>query len=67
MTLQSLLMTLNSPKVIASIYDAEGKTLISEIKASTHASLDDEIESKFVDHWEVISNTNIKIYLVTTV
>ena len=61
-TVGALLSTLLSPKVVASIYDADD-SLVSEIKASTHASLDDVIEAREVSFWEIISSTQIKVHL----
>lgn len=66
MTLQQLLSTLNSVKVMAAVYDSDGKTLVTEIKTCTVDSLDDAIEARTVEKWEIVNNTAIKVILTAT-
>ena len=62
MTLEQLLGTLDSSKIMASVVEKDG-TLVTEIKASTYASLDDAIEAREVDKWQAVSATAIKVIL----
>ena len=62
MTLLQLLSTLDSVKVMATIYEADKKTLVSEIRACTYQSLDDAIEAREVTSWS-INNNNLTIIL----
>ena len=65
MTLAQFLSTLTSNKVVASITEADG-TLVSEIKAITHSSLDDTLEAREVASWTIVSNTLVSIVLKAT-
>lgn len=62
MTLEQFLSTLASPKVFVTIKEKDG-TVVSEIKAITYASLDDTLEAREIEKWEVVSNTNLSIIL----
>lgn len=63
MSLSKLLSTLDAPKAMAQIYEADETTLVSEIRASTYQSLDDALEARTVKKWSLLSNGNIKIIL----
>lgn len=53
MTLRQLLSTLTSLNVTATIYDSDGKTVLSEIKTNTYASLEDTLEARTVKEWTI--------------
>ncbi len=53
MTLRQLLSTLTSLNVTATIYDSDGKTVLSEIKTNTYASLEDTLETRTVKEWAI--------------
>ena len=63
MTLAQLLSTLDSNKILASIYDSDETTLISEINTSTYASLDDALEARTIKKWSIQVGSSIKIIL----
>lgn len=63
MTLSNLLITLDSTKITAQIYDMDGTTLLSEIKTSTYGSLEDELEARTVKSWSILPNNIIRVVL----
>lgn len=63
MTLRQLLSTLTSLNVTATIYDSDGKTVLSEIKTNTYASLEDTLEARTVKEWTIKGQFSILITL----
>jgi hypothetical protein len=63
MTLSQFLSTLTSLNVTATVYDTDGKTVVSEIRANTYASLEDTLESRLVKSWTIVNNYKINVIL----
>lgn len=63
MTLEQLLSTLTSLNVTATIYDSDGKTVLSEIKTNTYASLEDTLEARTVKEWSIKGSYTITVIL----
>ena len=63
MTLSQFFSTLRNTQIIASVYDSNGTTLLSQVNPVTYSSLDSTLLARTINKWEINVGSTIKVIL----